>query len=184
MHNSTTEELEKLIEQAKAGDSQAFGRLYEEFYTPVFRYLYSRTSGHKAESEDLTQIVFIRLWEHLDTFTWSGSTPLAYCFRIARNLLIDRSRKKTALPLDETIDIPDGNAKHPGEHMDIIQEENEIKALVKKLSDEEQELLHLRFGQELRHQEIADLLGKSPEAVRQTQRRIIQKLRTLLSNNL
>jgi len=57
----------ELIRRAIAGDTDAFGVLYERYMTTIYRYIYFRL-GDARVSEDLTGTIFLRVWENLDRF--------------------------------------------------------------------------------------------------------------------
>jgi RNA polymerase sigma-70 factor (ECF subfamily) len=56
-----------LMQLAKSGDTEAFSRLYELYFIPVFRYIYFRVKD-KEEANDLTQIVFLKVFSSLPNF--------------------------------------------------------------------------------------------------------------------
>ena len=89
----------ELIFAARDGDSQAFALLYEEFFTPVFRYIFSKI-GDRNDAEDLTQNVFVLAFGAIKNFEDQQKSPLAYFFTIARNLIIDFWRKKKGTEIE------------------------------------------------------------------------------------
>jgi len=87
----------RLVEQAKKGDAGAFGELYE-FYAPlVFRFLFSHLDN-RLDAEDLTEEVFLRVWEALPGFRLRGVPFGGYLFRVARNALYDFYRRNRHSP--------------------------------------------------------------------------------------
>src|ERR1044071_3275081 len=106
-----------LIDQAKAGDPDAFAKLYDVYVERVSRYIYFRVS-EEFEMEDLVSQVFLKAWENLDRYKPGTSPFIAWLYTIARNLVIDHYRtKKNNLPLEEAIafpselDLPDESAQ-------------------------------------------------------------------------
>jgi len=83
-----------LIQQAKSGDKSAFGKLFDMYFTPIYRYLRLRC-GNEQDAEDLSAEVFMRAWEKLPGFDLRAGDSMfrSWLFRIAHNLLIDRYRK-------------------------------------------------------------------------------------------
>ncbi|MBI2439344.1 MAG: hypothetical protein HYV45_01935 [Candidatus Moranbacteria bacterium] len=53
-----------LLRRAKQGDQQAFAKLYETLFTPLYRYVFMETR-HRETAEDITQTVFVKAWQHL-----------------------------------------------------------------------------------------------------------------------
>jgi RNA polymerase sigma-70 factor (ECF subfamily) len=82
------------IRQAQKGDRQAFAELVKAYWGRVFRWL-EGVSGCAHAAEDVTQEVFIKVWQALPTYAETGSFR-AWVFRIARNSLTDSRRGKGA----------------------------------------------------------------------------------------
>lgn len=171
----------ELIEMAKKGNQDALGRLYDMYYVPVFRYLYLRV-GNKADTEDLTQTVFLKIFKSISSFKNQGKPPLTYFFTIARNTFIDhwRSNKKELslgdLEEDFEIEIPD---TEDGPEDSALKKENRrslLKAIV-LLAPDQQETITLKFINELSNKEIAELTGKNEAAIRQLQSRALKTLK-------
>ena len=178
MQNSILQEhITALIVQAKTNPA-AFGRLYEHFVQPVYRYLYSRV-GSMYVAEDLTSQTFIAAYEALPRYRERGHFS-AWLFRIARSRLMDYYRdKKIEIDLDQVERIEgsdvDGDALNH-----IIQDEElkQIRLLIQHLDLDEQELIRLRFVAELTFPEMAQLLGKREDAVRKSLNRLMARLRS------
>ncbi len=178
MQNSILQEhITALIVQAKTNPA-AFGRLYEHFVQPVYRYLYSRV-GSMYVAEDLTSQTFIAAYEALPRYRERGHFS-AWLFRIARSRLMDYYRdKKIEIDLDQVERIEgsylDGDALN-----DIIQDEElkQIRLLIQHLDFDEQELIRLRFVAELTFPEMAEILGKREDAVRKSLNRLMVRLRS------
>ncbi|MDD2758524.1 MAG: sigma-70 family RNA polymerase sigma factor [Patescibacteria group bacterium] len=171
-----------LLNLAKNGDQTAFGRLYELYFTPVYRYVYLRVR-EKDTAHDLAQTVFLKVFEARERLEDRGKSPLTYFFTVARNTVIDFWRKKKDWLMDEENDsfaaIPD---HAPGQ--EAIAEQKEISAKIKKalknLSEEQQEIVILKFFNGLSAREISAIVGKSEEAVRQAQCRALKILKEYL----
>ena len=102
----------QLTAQALQGDKEAFGDLYEYYLEEVYRYVFYRVSN-EADAEDLTEQVFLKVWENLPNF--QQRVPFkAWLYRIARNTVIDhyRTRKKN-FPINENYRIWLYLIRHP-----------------------------------------------------------------------
>ncbi len=176
-------DLKEIIAKAKGGDREAFSHLYTAYFTPVYRYLYFRVHS-REEAEDLAQEVFLKAYKGFGNYTYSGLDPLAYFYTIAKNTLIDRSRKKKIKLVDEdnTSDVPDPGMTRDKELM-RDDEAQELHANIAKLPHDQREVIMLRFIQELSTKEVAALMGKKEEAVRKLQSRGLHSLRTIFKNN-
>lgn len=161
------------IQEAKLGDKEAFGRLYQYYVDKIYRFCYFRVGQSRALAEDITADVFVKAWEKLDTFK-KGSFQ-AWVYMIARNTIIDyyRSEKeKVGLTEDiqeEAISVYESVAKS-------LEIERVMKGL-QFLTKEQQEIILLKFVEDLDNSEIAKIMNKSEVAIRALQSRAIKKLR-------
>src|SRR4051812_38139996 len=85
--------LERLVEQAKAGDATAFGELFDHYHEPIYRYVASRVH-RPTDAEDLTQAVFVKALEALPRYETRGVPFGGWLFRLARNAVIDFVRTR------------------------------------------------------------------------------------------
>src|SRR3954466_7961080 len=102
--------IERLVEAARVGDGEAFGRLFDHFHGPLYRYIVSRVQ-RPADAEDLTQLVFVKVLEALPRYESRGVPFGGWLFRLARNAVIDfvRTRHDHA-ELDSIIGWSHGDA--------------------------------------------------------------------------
>ena len=172
-----TDQLSKAI----SGDKQAFGSLYEYFYNQIFNYLLIRT-GNRDEAEDMTEVVFLKTWDHLSSFSLKNGPHSfrAWLFRIAHNTLVDHYRKKRDVQSFEKVDIS-GSIKENPEW--ILHEKESTRELIQALSTLDVQAQHVivsRFFSKLSHKETAQSLGISEGNVRVIQFRALEKLRKIL----
>lgn len=166
------------LREAKLGDREAFGKLYQLYVDKIYRFCYFRVGQKKEDAEDLTADIFLKAWQKLDTFT-TGNFQ-AWLYMIARNSVIDFYREKKArIPLDES--VADGKPSLL-EMVSVSLEVDRVKKAMKQLSQEQQEVLLLRFTEDMSHREIAQIVKKSEEAVRALQYRALKELKGKLGN--
>ena len=178
---SPDDRLLDLIERAKRGDREAFRSLYLALYDPVARFI-GRRIGSQADAEDLVSRVFWKLLDRLSDFDARRGSPRMFVLSIARNAVIDHLRtRRDAIPVD---DLGGALVDEAGTPLDaLVREEElrELRALVLDLPEETREMLALRFGDGLRHVEIAQILGIEVAAVKQRFSRAMKALRERLS---
>lgn len=170
-----------LIEEAKNGKADAFGELYERYAQVIFRYLFAHLDN-RLDAEDLMEEVFLRVWCSLGNYREQGIPFLAFLFRIARNALIDHYRQsgraKRQVPIEDRA-IQD-QRPDPGDVAIANLEHKEIRETLDQLRTDYRDVLILRFLSELSPEETAEVMGRTPGAVRVLQHRALASLRSLL----
>ena len=174
----------ELFQQAKTGDSQAFGRLYEMYFTPVYRFIWLRVR-EKELADDLAQTVFLKVYEAISQVKDKAGSPLAYFFTVARNTVIDHWRKKKEVLIrqeeDVWINIPD-KAPGPAEQLGRKESANRVLESLDHLSDDQREIIILKFINQLSNKEISELTQRTEDAIRQTQCRALKSLRQIIKS--
>jgi RNA polymerase sigma-70 factor (ECF subfamily) len=162
------------VEAAKE-DPVAFGRLYNHFVQPVYRYLYSQV-GTVHDAEDLTSQTFMKAYESLPRYRERGFFS-AWLFRIARSKMIDHFRNsqyEVGLQAAEKV-----KAAHDALGQVIQDEElSRLKGLICELNEEEQDLIRLRYVAALSFAEMADVLGKREDAVKKSVYRLLARIKS------
>ncbi len=171
---------EKLVQLLKEGDQGAFNKIYEEYFTKIYRYVALKISN-QVEAEDITQEVFVRALESISSFKWQGRPFSSWLFRIAHNQVIDYFRKagkRNTLPLADwdVVDAHDGPQEITEQEADIKQ----VLTATKKLSKAQQEVISLRFAGGLSIAQAAKSMGKSEGAIKALQHSAIVVLRKTL----
>jgi RNA polymerase sigma-70 factor (ECF subfamily) len=168
---------DKLIQLAKSGEADAFGELYERHITSVYRFLYARLDN-RLDSEDFAEEVFWKAWNRISEYNERGVPFLAFLLIVARNVLIDHYRRNGRSPQQvslEDIQVSDMNAD-PGELTNTNLNHQELRQAMADLRDEYQEVLVLRFLNEMSPKETAKVMKRSTGAVRVLQHRALAAL--------
>lgn len=174
----TPEDLQGLIFRAKNGEQKAFEELYSSLYTPVYRFLLSRTRS-REDAEDLAGDSFVKFFNALDRYVPMRDSALPYLFTIARNLLIDRARRnKRTGHMDEELffSIPDAGPS-PQKQSELGDDIVALQRSLEKLPEGERSAVTLRYFDGLSMKEVADILEKKEDAVRQLVSRGLRRLR-------
>lgn len=165
----------RLVRKAKSGDSDAFARIYDAYVERVYRYIYFRVTDDAA-AEDLTSQVFLKAWESLDRYQIGSSPYIAWLYTIARNLVIDHYRtNKETVNLEDAVHL---TADGPSPD-DEVQGRFELQAMrdaLQFLTDEQQQVLILRFIAGLPTENVAEIMEKREGAIRALQMRALQTL--------
>lgn len=164
-----------LIAQAQRGDQEAVTLLYETYVDVIFAYIRYRVDS-KSTAEDLTSEVFLRMVRSLASYRDQGIPFRAWLFRIAYNLVIDfyRQREKTdAVPLTDAFENDDTD---PLIRLARSEDHVRLRLAIRELPDDYQNLLLLRFVENLPHTEIAKITNKSAVALRAMQHRALKAL--------
>jgi len=175
---------ELILAHASNGDRDAFGQLYERYVERIFNYVYYRT-GNLHDAEDLTARVFQRAMNHIRNYTDRGVPFSAWLYRIAHNLVAnwhrDRSRKQE-IPLDDLPVIP-ARGDHPERNLVRSQEQEALLRMIRRLPAERQNLLILKFVENMSNAEIGQIMGRSEGAVKSLYHRTLLSLRDQLEDH-
>ena len=177
----SVKEAAALVAQAQQGDQQAFATLYENYRPLVYRFLRRRLDGSDETVEDLTEDVFVKLYEKLDRYVERGLPFTAWLYRIAHNQLVDYVRtlpRQSAQSLDVVADVPEHQTG--SEYRSVLDRETLEPALA-RLTPEQRKAVELRFLQGMSVAETAAAMGRSEEAVKKLQARALANLRRSLT---
>ena len=166
----------QLLEQARRFDPDALRALHNRLYEPVQRYVHFKVSDPQA-SEDLTSEVFLRVLEALKQGKMWKTTPDAWIFGIARNVVADHYRKtsrRSELALDERLAMPD--EQNPTQRILVAEQHEELAQAITVLTDEQRDVVLLRFMEGLSINDVAEAMGKTPGAVKGLQHRALRAL--------
>ncbi|MBI3385911.1 sigma-70 family RNA polymerase sigma factor [Candidatus Gottesmanbacteria bacterium] len=169
-----------LVARAKAGSKEALGELYDAFISRIYRFVYFRV-GKREDAEDVTEQVFLKVYGHIGEYEERGLPLEAWIFRIARNQITDfyRTRRDTEVPLEEAVEVADSHPT-PEEETERVLEYEQVLRAIKKLPEQYQEIIILKFIEERDTNEISILLEKPESHVRVLQSRALAKLREVL----
>lgn len=166
----------QLVLQAQAGNSEAFGKLYDAYMERIYRFVYFRVEDQPT-AEDITSQVFLKAWSNLDRFRFGRTPYLAWLYTIARNAVIDHYRtRKVATALDDVqLSQPD-HSEAVDNQIDLTAEMESVKSALRTLTEDQQKVLTLKFIEGMSNNEIARHLGKREGAIRALQMRGLQAL--------
>ena len=171
----------ELVKRVKK-DPSAFGLVYERYVTRIYNYVYYRVGNHH-DAEDLTSRVFHRALTHIKDYSDRGVPFSAWLYRIAHNLVANWHRdhaRRQDLALDDVTLVGDAV-----EMPEWVAEDNEVRrwllAAIRRLPEERQELLILKFVEQMSNAEVGQIMGRTEGAIKSLYHRTLLALRDELT---
>ncbi|MCS7039005.1 MAG: sigma-70 family RNA polymerase sigma factor [Anaerolineae bacterium] len=180
MSSSPADEV-TLVERAAQSDPDAIASLYDRYAPKIYSYIYHRLSDPFL-AEDLTGQVFLRMLEALRSERGWHSSFSGWLFRIAHNLIIDHYRRRDQagfVAIDDVYPLP----AHDTDPYQIAAAHLDSTALLEaihRLTEEQAQVITLRFLEGYSINEVATLMEKSEGAIKALQYRAVNNLRRLL----
>jgi RNA polymerase sigma-70 factor (ECF subfamily) len=169
--------------RAAQADSAAFATLYRRYLDRVYGYAFYQLGDHH-DAEDVTERIFLAAFRALPDFNDQGSSFRAWLFRIAHNTIANahrsRARKRTE-PLPDDFERPAPDAD-PARQVALADDLRAIRRAVSRMPDDRRQVILLRFVDDLSTSEIAQVLDRSPGAVRVLLHRSLRELAARLEN--
>jgi RNA polymerase sigma-70 factor (ECF subfamily) len=173
------ETLDRLVAEAKRGDREAFGRIFDAYAGPIHRFIASRVNS-PSDAEDLTQLVFVKALEALPRYEARGIPFGGWLYRLARNAIIDQIRTRRdhlSLVAAVTRETDDAGPEARAALQDDL---DRVARALTDLTDDQREVIELRFFAGLSVLETAVAMGRLEGTVRGLQFRAIASLRRSL----
>ena len=173
------ETLDRLVAEAQGGNPEAFGRIFDAYVGPIHRFIASRVN-RPSDAEDLTQLVFVKALEALPRYEARGIPFGGWLFRLARNAIIDQVRtRRDHLSLVAAVTRATEDAGP--EAMAFLREElDRVAKAMTELTDDQREVIELRFFAGLTVSETAEVMGRQDGTIRGLQFRALAALRRSL----
>ena len=170
----------KLIHDAIGGKSSAFASLYDHYQPMIYRFVLVKVS-RREDAEDLTHQVFVSAWQNLKKYKDIGHPFGSWLYQIARNQVIDHYRaKKNEISLEKM--DPEYFVAPATMHFELTTklEIEKVQIAIAKLKVEYQDIIILRFVEDLPLKEVAAAMEKTEGAVKLMQHRAIKELKKML----
>ena len=171
---------ENIIKSAVKGEASAFGLLYDYYQPKIYRFVLVKVS-RREEAEDLTHQVFLRAWQNIATYRDIGFPFSSWLYHIARNRVIDHYRtSRPSVSIDEVdpeiFASPEESVASTERSLTL----DRVRAAIRALKPDHQDVIVLRFVEDLPLKNVALIIGKSEGAVKLIQHRAIRELKRLL----
>jgi len=172
-------QINELVQKAQSGDTEAFAKLYDIFIQPIYRYVYFKVP--KEDALDITESVFLKVWEHLKAYSKLKGAFSSWVFKIAHNLVVDHYRmQREHVDVDKVV-LPDENKHSDPKFMAENKLNKEIlRTALSKLKKKYQDVLVLRYVNGLEHREIARIMRRSESSLRILKFRALQSLKKIM----
>jgi RNA polymerase sigma-70 factor (ECF subfamily) len=169
----------ELVKRLKQFDSQAVSEVVTNYGAALHRYVAAMVDDYHL-AEDIVSETYIRMLEHIDTYTYTGAPFRAWLYRIAHNLAINALRRTRPVADEEVLENLTAHEGDPEQMARRGEERATLRNALMKLTDEQQQVLLLRFVSGYSMTEIARALQKSNGAVKLLQFRGLRTLARLL----
>lgn len=166
------------VSLAVTGNTEAFTYLYEQNVTRIYNYIFYRV-GSEVDAEDITARVFHKAFDHIDNYKEKGIPFSAWLYRIAHNLTANwyrDTRRKKEVSLEEQLDLPHQDDL-PERAVEQNQEKDLLLKAIRRLPQDRQQLILLKFLEDLSNAEIAIIMGRTEGAIKSLYHRSLLSLR-------
>lgn len=170
-----------VIRRAQALDAGALAELYDRYFDGIYRYAYTRI-GHQADAEDLTEQVFLKMVDSIQSYRpRKGAGFSSWLYRIAHNLVVDRYRRagRETLSLADQVEDP-APQTNPELVLQSSEDRRHLYEAIQQLTLEQQQLVALRFIDNLDVEEVARIMKRRPGAIHSMQHRALASLNRLM----
>jgi RNA polymerase sigma-70 factor, ECF subfamily len=176
---SDTQKLELLTARTQLGDPKAFGELYDLMAPAIYRYLYFKLRM-REDAEDIAAETWQKVWLKLTNKGYENRNFTGWLYRVAYTTMIDYLRKKQPEIHEALPEQLAAEGKDLSEKAAQQDEQEKLLQTVRSLEQPYQDIIWLRFVEELSIAETAMALGKPSLVIRVYQHRALQKLKKLL----
>ncbi|MGC9350148.1 MAG: sigma-70 family RNA polymerase sigma factor [Anaerolineae bacterium] len=170
---------EHLLQRAHRLEEAALTEIYDTYAAAIYRYVYRKT-GDVDTAQDLTAETFHRLLEALHRDAGPREHLSGWLYRVAHNLIVDFYRSK---PEDPPASLESVNPSVPPSQGEILARENRAaraRAALEKLTPLQQQVVILRFLEEMSLREVAQVLNRTVGSIKALQHRAVSSLQRVL----
>jgi len=168
-----------IVRRAQEYDEPAVEALYQKYYPKIYNYAFLQMGDAQA-SEDLASDVMLKMIESMHKYTFRGLPFGAWVFRIARNRLIDLHRRRRRQGEVDLSGSLSSALASPHVLAERALERGQIQVALKHLTDEQRQVIVLKFIQGFDNRSIGKIMGRSEGAIKSLQHRALGALRRLL----
>lgn len=175
-------EEQELVRRAQDLDNDALSALFSSYYPKIFRYGMTHL-GNTQVSEDFASEVMLKVLDSIQKYRFRGPPFSAWVFRIARNKLIDQIRRDNRRRWVELSELLESPTVTPDAAIERALVHGEVRLALRHLTDDQAQVIALRFFQELNTASVAAILGRSQCSVKSIQHRALKSLRRVFASD-
>ncbi len=165
----------ELVERLKAYDDAAYDEVVSRYGDALYRYVYRLTDSH-ALCEDIIGDTYLRMLEHIATFTYTGVPFKSWLYRIAHNVAINTLKRDRRMVEVDDLERVARPITDPTIRLADRLDAEVVRGALEQLTEEQRHVLLLRFVAGQSPGEVAQILGKNENAVKQMQWRALRAL--------
>lgn len=170
---------EQLVEAARTLDDEVWAEIYRRHAPQVYGYIYFRLRDQHA-AEDLAADVFVKAIAGIGGYVWRGTPLLAWLYRIAHNVTADHRKSAARRAQHAALGEP-GEIEDRDDALGAFERTADMMRAIAALTEEQQQVIVLRFYQGMSTAQVAVVVGKPESAVKALQARGLRSLRRMLT---
>ena len=168
-----------LLRRARQWDEVALAQVYDTYAPAIYRYVYRRT-GHQDTAQEIVAETFHRFLVALKQGGGPTENLSAWLYRVAHNLIVDFYRRRPVQELEILDDVVVADVNHSETHLERQTQVAQARAALQQLTPLQQQIVALRFLEEMSLEEVAHMVNRTVGAVKALQHRAINSLRRIL----
>ena len=168
-----------LLRRARQWNEAALAQIYDTYAPAIYRYVYRRT-GHQNTAEEITAETFHRFLVALKQGGGPTEYLSAWLYRVAHNLIVDFYRRQPPQEPESVDNVVLADPDHGVAHLERQMQVEQARAALQQLTPLQQQIITLRFLEELSNEEIAQVVNRTEGAVKALQHRALNSLRRIL----
>lgn len=172
---------ERLIEEARSLSEDAWAEIYRRHAQQVYGYIYFRL-GDQHTAEDLAADVFVKALAGIKGYQYRGTPLLAWLYRIAHNVTADYRKAAAKRAQHQAADEPE-DVEERTDALQALDDRQDMMRAIRALTEDQQQVVILRFYHEMSNGDVAKVMGKPEGAVKALQTRALRSLRRILTED-
>jgi RNA polymerase sigma-70 factor, ECF subfamily len=165
----------ELVARLKQYDADATNEVVQRYGAALHRYIAAIVGDHHL-AEDLVSETYVRMLEHIGGYTYTGAPFRSWLYRIAHNLAINSVKRERVVNDEAALARVTVDEADPARHVERVEEHAELREALTTLTEEQQQVLLLRFVAEQPTAEVARALQRTEGSVKLLQFRGLRSL--------